>query len=652
MTIGAAAMMLLCAPLAKPDASYLPIVQKNGENCYYYSVERGESVYGIVKRFDWDAEVFMRYNPNASELKGGQVVYYPCVVKEKKDEPDRTKEQTPAETSKKAPQTSLSIPASKLTDSKPSETPKAAVAVQARQTRPASEIKSEPMDLNKVKSTVYSVKESDSLVNVLRSSNTGIKSLFRGNPGLTPDNFAPGIQIKLFPGTDVECSAYREVPEKVRSGQKIHKVKQKDTWESIAKKSHIEVRQLREANPGVEMLQKGLKLAIPQFKDSLVHKWVPVEDPRMNSDAGIREVYKEAHQRLNPDGTKKSDQQLDIAVLVSCDDAVGRRRDLEFLRGFMLGLEGKGNAGTKINLKGADLADYGSLALALKSGDFDNMDIITCSVDKNFPEELVKFCDDRNILLLNIFDARTDISAMSPQGVQLLPPSDYFYDRASDFLTRVMKDRTFIFVDYDVTDDDNMSGAMMQRLKDRGITRIVNLPDADALAGYDFNPLSSYTVISDAGTKANIDKTLKVLEEIVDTYPNMPLTIVGRPGWMVYSQSLEPLLRKLDTYIPSRFLFDSDSESGKTFEEEFKAFFKSAPLNSMPMYSVMGNDVARYFIDQYIKTDGDLNYAQLADSLMQLDFRLDRPQMWSGFMNRRVYLLHFTPFSTTDRISL
>ena len=197
-----------------------------------------------------------------------------------------------------------------------------------------------------------------------------------------------------------------------------------------------------------------------------------------------------------------------------------------------------------------------------------------------------------------------------------------------------------------------MSGAMMQRLKDRGITRIVNLPDADALAGYDFNPLSSYTVISDAGTKANIDKTLKVLEEIVDTYPNMPLTIVGRPGWMVYSQSLEPLLRKLDTYIPSRFLFDSDSESGKTFEEEFKAFFKSAPLNSMPMYSVMGNDVARYFIDQYIKTDGDLNYAQPADSLMQLDFRLDRPQMWSGFMNRRVYLLHFTPFSTTDRISL
>ena len=116
MTIGAAAMMLLCAPLAKPDASYLPIVQKNGENCYYYSVERGESVYGIVKRFDWDAEVFMRYNPNASELKGGQVVYYPCVVKEKKDEPDRTKEQTPAETSKKAPQTSLSIPASKLTE--------------------------------------------------------------------------------------------------------------------------------------------------------------------------------------------------------------------------------------------------------------------------------------------------------------------------------------------------------------------------------------------------------------------------------------------------------------------------------------------------------------------------------------------------------
>lgn len=629
-----AAMMLTAAQTALSDTSYLPVVQKNGENCYYYSAEKGESVYGIVNKFGWDTDTFMRYNPDASELKGGQVVYYPCVTDKDSPAPGRPEESSVAAEKQ---YTRGNIPEISV-----SELAKATATVRTGSATVAKDVNPEK----------YKVRTGDTFASITKAKRTGIKALFRGNPGLTPENLESGAEIMVFPGTDMENAAYRNVTEQVRSGQKKYKVKQKDTWQSIARKNHIDTLQLKDANPEVKILQKGTRIVIPHFKDTVVNRLMPVEDVRVNTPAGLSEIYREARTRLDRNGVAKDSGTLDVTVLVSCDDSNGRRRDLEFLRGFMLGLEGHDRTGTKIRLKGVDLADYGSLSHALRSGDFDDVDVITCSVDRDFPEELVSFCKERGIMLVNVFDAKTDISSALATGVQLLPPSSYFYDRASDFLTRVMSDRTFIFVDYDSSDDDNMSGAMMQRLQDSGIKKIVTLADADALAAYSFNPASSYTVISDAGTKDNISKTLGTLEEIVDKYPNMPLSIVGRPNWMVYSTSLEKLFRKLDTYIPSRFLFDDDSQQSRDFTSKYKSFFKSAPLRSMPMYSVMGYDVATYFVDQYLKTGGDLNYAEPAEGMLQLDFRLDRPEVWDGFMNRRVYLLHFTPFATTDKISL
>lgn len=627
-------MMLTAAQTALSDTSYLPVVQRNGEDCYYYSAEKGESVYGIVNKFGWDTDTFMRYNPDASELKGGQVVYYPCVTDKDFPAPARPEESSvPAEKQPTRGNT-LEISVSELSKTTAAARTGSATVVQ---------------DVDPKK---YKVQAGDTFASITKARRTGIKALFKGNPGLTPENLEPGVEIMVFPGTDMENAAYRNVTEQVRSGHKKYKVKQKDTWYSIARKNHIDTLQLMGSNPEVKLLQKGTRIVIPHFKDTLVNKLVPVEDARVNSLGGLTEIYREVKARHYENGTAKPANMLAVAVLVSCDDANGRRRDLEFLRGFMLGLDGRKSSDSSVKLKGVDLADYGSLTRALQSGDFDDVDVITCSVDKNFPEELVRFCRDRGIMLVNVFDAKTDISSDLPTGVQLLPPSSYFYDRASDFLTRVMSDRTFIFVDYDSTDDDNMSGAMMQRLQDSGIMKIVNLADSEALAAYAFNPASSYTVISDAGTKDNIYKTLGTLEEIVDKYPNMPLSIVGRPNWMVYSTSLEKLFRKLDTYIPSRFLFDDDSIQSKDFTAKYKSFFKSAPLRSMPMYSVMGYDVATYFVDQYLKTEGDLNRAEPAEGMLQLDFKLDRPEMWDGFMNRRVYLLHFTPFATTDKISL
>ncbi|MCM1319032.1 MAG: LysM peptidoglycan-binding domain-containing protein [Muribaculaceae bacterium] len=641
------------------DPSYLPEAEVNGHRCYYYAAERGESVYGIAEKYGWDPEIFMQFNPGAIELKSGQVVYYPIedqsFKQTKEDSVAKTAAQEKTLQAVKVDKT-LSRPQEHLIDqeAKVAETPKYTKVESSpnAETKANSNTKAEVVSTpaKVVNAKIYTVKENQSIVDIARANHMSVQQLMTLNPGLTLDNVTEGMSLKVTPGSDMDHSELRQVTDYILTGQKSYKVKKDDSWSSIAHKHKIDTLQLQQANPTVSTLVKGEKIIIPQFKAEQVERMMPVIDPRESSVFGLQEIYDITHERFTKQAGKETT--IDVGVIVGCSDAGSRRRDLEFLKGFMLGVQAEKYPDIDINIRGVDLADYGSLDKALESHDMDNCKLIFCSVDKDFPQELIDYCDSRNILLFNVFDAKTDIAALSPNTVQILPPSEYFYDRTSDFLTRVMNDRIFLFVNTVSDDPESMSGAVRSRLFDTAPERIVDLSNAESLANFNFDPTRSYTVISDAGTKKEIAATLNALEKIVDEYPNMPLSIVGRASWIVYANSLEQLLRKLDTYIPSRFIYDSDSEQSKAFVTKFRSYYDAAPVNSLPMYSVMGYDVAQYFMNEYIKYNGDLNHAEPGQGQLQIEFRPEREEAYDGFLNKRVYLLHFTPFSTTEKISL
>lgn len=595
------------------NTSYLPVVERNGEQCYYYAADKGESVYGITEKFGWDPSVFMQYNPNAVDIKSGQIFYYPC-------------------------KSVVTVDNDTVNTDRGQSTPGIGT----------SKIENKAKDL---KTEYYEVGDGETILDIAHKNHMSVSQLMMTNPGLTLDNLSAGERLKVIPGADMMRAELRDVKEYILTGQKSYKIKNNDTWQSIAVKNKLDTLQLQQANPDVKHLTKGQKIIIPQFRDTIVTKWQPVVDMRENTAGGIKEIYDQTHKRLKQKTELNTPTTLNVAILVSCDDAVGRRRDLEFLKGFMLGMQGKDFKKCDINLKGIDLADYGNLSKTLQSGVLDNADMVICSVDRDFPLELVQHCDLNDIMLFNVFDAKTDISTMSRNAVQLLPPSSYFYDRTADFLTRIMNDRVFLFVDAVNDDPESMCGAVRTRLQNVPQADIIDLTDAGALAAFAFNPAKSYTVISDAGSKEEITATLKVLEELVNKYPNMPLSIVGRANWIVYGTAMESLFRKLDTYIPSRFLYEETPQT-RDFNSRFRNFYDAMPLNTLPGYSLMGYDVADYFLPQYIETEGDLNQATPGEGQLQIEFRPDRVSMYDGFMNKRVYLLHYTPFATTEKISL
>lgn len=63
---------------AAEETDVLPRADRDGLEFYVYEVNKDESLYGISRRFDWDIDEIIAYNPEASgSLKKGFVLYYP-----------------------------------------------------------------------------------------------------------------------------------------------------------------------------------------------------------------------------------------------------------------------------------------------------------------------------------------------------------------------------------------------------------------------------------------------------------------------------------------------------------------------------------------------------------------------------------------------
>lgn len=600
----------LSAGAQKQDIG-LPVIDHDGKDCYFYTVKGNESVFGLLARFGWDEETFMRYNPKVSGLKKGQVLYYPI-----------------SEDSASTPASAPSVTPAASSESVFVEPVAPAPVVEA------VEVPAEPF--------IYTVKTGDTLYALARTYNISIADIFRANRGLREEDFAEGARIRIVPaapGSDVEKVT---VIEKKMVGKRNYKVREGDTWASVAADAGISPEMLRAVNDSDAPLSKGKRIIVPLMADTTVVRGRRVIDPREDSADGRRLIYKEVHRLGSP---------LDVTLLTgtSADD---KKRDLEFVRGFLLGLDTFKDAGARIKLhvRQADPAALTPEALNADSV-LAGSSLIVASYDKDFPSSLASYASEREKQVINVFDAKSDLYRSAPGLLQLLPPSADFYGACVDFLMAGKPDSKYLFVAEDEPGDEAVSFMLLERLIREG-KRYETLPTYADLRDYPFSASDSYVVVSDLNKRSDISRLAGDLGAAQERVSGLQLSLVGRPTWIVFADVLKDKLQKVDTYVPSRFYQDGDDRAVKDFEEAYQAAYGAAPLKSFPAYAAMGYDVARYFLRQLLDNEGDLNGAESYLDALQLDFRPDRQEMWGGMLNGCVYMIHFTPYNTVDKIRL
>ncbi|MGM9816681.1 MAG: LysM peptidoglycan-binding domain-containing protein [Lepagella sp.] len=638
--------LLLVAPFTMEGAATgYEIIELLGNKYYVYTAKKGDSMFGIARANGWDEAELQRLNPTVpSPIKKGTKIYYPVdgvtavqAPAEEKKEEDKMLSDLRHEV--KRGETIYSI--SRLYDI-PVETiyklnPKSRDGIKAGETlllRKAQQ-KSEAVAENG--EHFYTIKSGDTLYRVAEENGVSVAAIMQCNPGISEKNFKYDTVIKIpARGTGIEI-VKTEVEATQLNSFTTHCVADGETWNSIARKEGVDVELLKQANSHVEKLKKKQILIIPKVETVTLSQTTESEDPRELTKEGIRDIYEDVHNVID---AKPEEVVIKIAILA---DQPTSNKDLEFIRGFLTGIDELKFKPYKINFKVID-GSKSQEVIESQLNEFAPL-MVFITHDKEVPEYISKYASDHKTLVVNTFDVKSEEYTTNPYFIQFLTPSNYFNQSIANNVYQKYSSYRLILIG-----EEDAKDQLAQELKEiwpiSNVSSYVTLT-ADAYSSSDSDKCIFYSYST---KKAEVKKTLEEVIAIRQEAPLADYVVLGRPNWVVYDTALKESLHQANTIIPSRFYIDDKSGSAEQFQTSFKEIFNRTPIKSHPLYAGVGYDMATYFIPAMAGAKGDINAISPSCSTLQSEIDLKRVSNWGGFINPPVYLVHFTTYGTVDKI--
>ena len=632
-------LMGIVLTISAESPSKLPKTEILGKEYYIYEANKGESVYGIAKKFGWDVEELVRLNPDASSgIHKGDRLYYPTgqiTVVTEVPEPIEVDVDSlePIKHKVKKGENIYSIsrqygvPLEVIYKYNPS----------AKKGVKVGEVIEMPQS-GYGQYYFYTVKRGDNLPSIANTFNTSIEDILKNNAGLTANNLKDGETIRLTINSNVGKIRTELVEEEVVSSISSYKVSKNETWDDIAEKTGVEVEVLKEANEEIENPQKNEFVNVPVVETVAVEKPVPVEDQTDLSHEDVQEIY-DSIKGVNPDINVVEGVRMALIL-----DEPNSKKDVDFTRGMLLALNEFKNVPYKIDFKVIDGRVSGDNLMV----ELDNYEpnLIVTTADRAFPLFLADYGNTNNVQVVNVFDLKNDLYEDNASIVQLLPPSSFFNDRIA---TRIYKDnhrRKLISVG-EIDENDGIAMELF-KLYD-GVGENLSLEEFGSMEPDLFEPILIYSY---ASKKEEVADFLTNIDNLVENYPGLDYKIIGRSSWAAMIDDYGDKFQEYRVYVPSRVWLDTNSSEWKQFEDAYENFFNGVPIRSIPNFAASGYDVAKYFIPALDSNKGDFNKVLSLSEVegLQNDISLNRVNNWGGFINGVGYIVRFEPDGSYEKI--
>lgn len=626
----------------------LPVVEIMGNKYYMYESKKGETLFGIARARHWDDSELQRINPQAiSPLKKGMKIFYPVA------DNDGAQSGTAPAVSSESEVKELThvvgkgenvysiaqiynMPVEKIYRFNPSARNGVKVGqVLALQPSPSdAPVLSEVKDRNP---NFYVLGANESIKDVADRYNASVASILALNPGISPDRIVAGTKIKLPKKGSGLVTVSKVVETPVVENFDIYTAKSKDTWETIAEMNGIESEMLEKANPDVKNIKKKQVIAVPKIVTVTEQKEVTERDARETTPEGIRSIYQDVHKVSSPHELTKT---VKVAILAESPEA---RKDTEFIRGFLTGLNRMKDSSYRIVLKVVNGA--GNEASAVDSLKSFNPNLVFFTGDRNLPEYVKAYAESNMTPVVNTFDVKSEDYLHNPYIIQLFSPSSYFNECVASNAYSKFGDRLLVIIGKE--DKGDQLATELVRLWDP--RRIKYLPEGvggpETFADNEKYLFYAYTV-----KRQEVETVLKDVASVKEELPFADIALLGRPNWVMFDEALASEFHRVNTYIPSRFYLDGNSPEAKEFYKAYRNLFNYMPSKSLPLYAAVGYDTSTYFIPAMGQASNDINLLRASSRTIQNEFDLKRVSNWGGLMNPPVYLVNFTPYDTIDKI--
>lgn len=506
---------------------------------------------------------------------------------------------------------------------------------------------------NSDKPVFHTIQAGETLYRLSVKYNVTTQAIFEANPGLSTENFRSG-QVIIIP-VQSDSKPQKETPKieeqentnvKMNDWKDMHKVERKETIFSISREYGITEEELIAANPELKTgkLKKGTFLFIPYGKND---KKQESESQPTTKELTNEEVFSQNEELKKDIKTIKAAVMLPFMAGTSTnmDEQV---RMVEYYEGFLMAVDSLKKQGVSIDLYTYDTKGReATLNSILSKKEMKNMDIIFGPAKAQDIDVLATFADNNNIRLVVPFAPKVDEVFKNPHIYQINTPQSYLYSEVYEHFTRKFSDSNVIFLNASNGDreKDEFIKGMKTELRNNGISyRDFTVTDNFYEITTVMDTLRNNIFIPTSGKSTALVKILPQLTQIRRERPNYMMNLFGYPEWQTYTNDYLASFYEIDTYFYSSFYTNNLFPAAVHFTNSYRRWYSKDMANIYPKYGMLGYDTGYFFLKGLSKYGNKLeeNLNSIQVTPIQTGFKFERVNNWGGFINRKVFFVHFS----------
>ena len=507
---------------------------------------------------------------------------------------------------------------------------------------------------NSEKPVFHTIQAGETLYRLSVKYNITTQAICQANPGLSTENFRTG-QVIIIP-VKSETKQVQDTPQaatkeettvKMNDWKDMHKVERKETIFSISREYGITEEELIAANPELKKgkLKKGTFLFIPYGKNEK-------QAQQQETTTPVKELTNEEAFSQNEE-LKKDIKTIKAAVLLpfmagSTTNQDEQLRMVEYYEGFLMAVDSLKKQGVSIDLYTYDTK--GKTATTnniLAKKEMKEMDIIFGPANTQDMDALATFADKNDIRLVVPFAPKVDEVFKNPHIYQVNTPQSYLYSEVYEHFTRKFGDCNVIFLNASNGDrekDDFIKGLKSELRNDgisyRDFTVTGNFYELTTV----MDTLKNNVFIPTSGKSTALVKILPQLTQIRREMPHYNMNLFGYPEWQTYTNDYLASFYEIDTYFYSSFYTNNLFPAAVNFTHSYRRWYSKDMANIYPKYGMLGYDTGYFFLKGLSKYGNKMeeNLSSIQVTPIQTGFKFERVNNWGGFINRKVFFVHFS----------
>ncbi|MCZ2654736.1 muramidase family protein [Bacteroides fragilis] len=495
--------------------------------------------------------------------------------------------------------------------------------------------------------TFHTIQPGETLYRLTTTYKVSAKAICDANPGLSAENFRIGQVIRIPSAAEAIDSTVEAVvttPEQpiIQPAVKprcrdMHKVKRRETIFSVSREYGISEQELIAANPELKNgMKKGQFLCIP-YPSEKSAVTTPQTDTNITPPSNS-ELFRENKE------TPKSISTIKAALLLPFDD----KRMVEYYEGFLMAVDSLKRTGTSIDLYVYDCnKESSSLNNILAKSEMKNMNVIFGPAQQQHIKPLAAFAKKNDIRLVVPFSSKEGEVFSNPFIYQINTPQSYLYSEVYEHFTRQFPNANVILLESSVVDKDKVEfiKGLKQELGSKGIpvkTLKENAP-VETLKAALRNDKENF-FIPTSGNDLTLLKIIPQLTLLVRDNPEARIHLFGYPEWQTYTKDHLESFFELDTYFYSSFYTNNLLPAAINFTHAYRKWYSKEMEERYPKYGMLGFDTGYFFLQGLSKYGSELekNLPLMDLTPIQTGFKFQRVNNWGGFVNKKVFFVHFT----------